>query len=97
MNGVERRGFQAQMTLKYCQGKASLAQTVCAWGRENIELGLPEKRTVIICVGLQSAFSTAKRCQEKQPLLLWHYPWDKLHNLILNKTQHLKLPYPIPA
>ncbi|NRB06163.1 MAG: hypothetical protein HRU34_01515, partial [Richelia sp.] len=22
MNGVERRGFQAQMTLKYCQGRA---------------------------------------------------------------------------
>ena len=91
-NGVERRGFQAQMTLKYCQGRARLAQTVFGWGRENIELGLPEKRTGIICVGLQSAFSTAKRCQEKQPLLLWHEPWEKLQNLILNKTQHFKLP-----
>ena len=92
MNGVEPRGFQAQMTLKYCQGRARLAETVFGWGRENIELGLPEKRTGIICVALQSAFTTAKRCQEKQPLLLWHYPWDKLQNLILNKTQHLKLP-----
>ena len=92
INGVERRGFQPEMTLKYCQGRARLAQTVFPWGRENIELGLAEKRTGIICVGLQSAFSTAKRCQEKQPLLLWHYPWDKLQNLILNKTQHLKLP-----
>ena len=92
INGVERRGFQAQMTLKYCQGRARLAQTVFGWGRENIELGLGEKRTGIICVGLQSAFSTTKCCQEKQPLLLWHYPWDKLQNLILKKTQHLKLP-----
>ncbi|CDN14411.1 hypothetical protein RintRC_1453 [Richelia intracellularis] len=92
MNGVERPGFQAQMTLKYCQGRARLAQTVLGWGRKNIELGLAEKRTGIICVGLQSAFRTPKGCQEKQPLLLWHYPWDKLHNLILNKTQHLKLP-----
>ena len=94
MNGVEGPGFQAQMTLKYCQGRARLAQTVLGWGRENIELGLGEKRTGIICVGLQSAFRTAKRCQEKQkqPLLLWHYPWDKLHNIILNKTKHLKLP-----
>ena len=92
MNGVERRGFQAQMRLKYCQGRVRLAQTVFRWGRENIKLGLAEKRTRIICVGLESAFSTAKRCQEKQPLLLWHYPWDKLHNLILNKTQYLKLP-----
>ena len=69
MNGVERRGFQAQITLKYCQGRARLAQTVFGWGRENIELGLAEKRTGIICVGLESAFSTAKRCQEKQPLV----------------------------
>ncbi|CDN12742.1 hypothetical protein RintRC_5217 [Richelia intracellularis] len=36
MNGVERRGFQAQITLKYCQGRARLAQTVLGWGRENI-------------------------------------------------------------
>ena len=92
INGVERRGFQAQMTLKYCQGRARLAQTVFPWGRDKIELGLPEKRTGIICVGLQSAFRTPKRCQEKQLLLLWHYPWDKLQNLILNNTQHLKLP-----
>ncbi|CDN12814.1 hypothetical protein RintRC_0775 [Richelia intracellularis] len=28
MNGVERRGFQPEITLKYSQGKASLAQTV---------------------------------------------------------------------
>ena len=92
MNGVERRGFQPEMTLKYCQVRARLAQTVFGWGRENIELGLAEKRTWIICVGLQSAFSTPKCCQEKQPLVLWHYTWDKLHNIILNKTQHLKLP-----
>ena len=69
MNGVERRGFQAQMTLKYCQGRARLAQTVFPWGRENMELGLPEKRTGIICVGLQSGFSTAKLCQEKQAVV----------------------------
>ncbi|CDN13233.1 hypothetical protein RintRC_2846 [Richelia intracellularis] len=34
MNGVERRGFQGEMTLKYCQGRARLAQTVFGWGRE---------------------------------------------------------------
>ena len=70
MNGVEPRGFQAQMTLKYCQGRARLAETIFGWGRENIDLGLAEKITGIICVGLQSAFSTAQRCQEKQPLIL---------------------------
>ena len=69
MNGVERRGFPPEMTLKYCQGRARLAQTVFGWGRENIELGLREKRTGIICVGLQSTFSTAKLCQQKQPVV----------------------------
>ena len=48
MNGVERRGFQPEITLKYCQDRARLAQTVFRWGRENIELGLAEKRTGII-------------------------------------------------
>ena len=43
MNGVERQDFQPEMTLKYCQGRARLAQTVFGWGRENIELGLVEK------------------------------------------------------
>ena len=43
MNGVEHRGFQAQIRLKYCQDRARLAQTVFGWGRENIELGLAEK------------------------------------------------------
>ncbi|CDN12750.1 hypothetical protein RintRC_5097 [Richelia intracellularis] len=53
MNGVQRRGFQPEMTLKYCQVRARVAQTVFGWGRENIELGLAKKRTGIICVGLQ--------------------------------------------
>ena len=68
MDGVERRFFQAEMALKYCEGSARLAETVFGWGRQNIELGLAEKRTGIICVGLQSAFSGAKRWEEKQPL-----------------------------
>lgn len=67
MNGVERRSFQAQMTLKYCQGSARQAETVFGWGRQNIEVGLAEKRTGITCVGLQSTFSGAKLWEEKQP------------------------------
>ncbi|BAZ71128.1 hypothetical protein NIES4106_59250 (plasmid) [Fischerella sp. NIES-4106] len=67
MNGVERRHFQAEMALKYCQGSARLAETVFGWGRENIKVGLAEKRTGISCVGLQSTFSGAKRWEEKQP------------------------------
>ena len=67
MNGVERRSFQAEMALKYCQGRARLAETLFGWGRQNIEVGLAEKRTGITCVGLQSTFSGAKRWEEKQP------------------------------
>jgi hypothetical protein len=67
MNGVERRSFQAQMALKYCQGSARLAETVFGWGRQNIEVGLAEKRTGITCVGLQSTFSGAKLWEQKQP------------------------------
>ena len=74
INGVERRGFQPEMTLKYCQGRASLAQTVFGCGRENIELGLAEKRTGIICVGLQSVFTTAKPWEDKQPLVALSLP-----------------------
>lgn len=68
MDGVERRDFQATIALKYCQGSARLAETVFSWGRQNVEVGLAEKRTGITCVGLQSAFSGAKRWEEKQPL-----------------------------
>lgn len=68
MDGVERRGFQATIALKYCQVSARLAETVFGWGRRNIEVGLAEKRTGIVCMGLQSAFSGAKRWEEKQPV-----------------------------
>lgn len=68
MDGVERRSFQADIALKYCQGSGRLAETVFGWGRKNIEVGLAEKRTGIVCVGLQSALSGAKRWEEKQPV-----------------------------
>jgi hypothetical protein len=67
MNLVERRSFQAEMTLKYCEGKARLAETRFGWGRESVELGLAEKRTGIICIGCQSGYSGAKRWEEKYP------------------------------
>jgi len=68
MSGAERRNFQAEMTLKYCQGRARLAETVFGWGRQNIEVGLAEKTTGITCMGLQSNLSGTKRWEEKQPI-----------------------------
>lgn len=67
MGGVERRSFQAQMTLKYCEGSARLAERVFGWGRVNVEVGLAEQRTGIVCVGAQSGYGGAKRWEEKQP------------------------------
>lgn len=67
MRGAERRSFQAEMTLKYCDGSARLAERVFGWGRVNIEVGLAEKRTGIVCVGAQSGYGGAKRWEEKQP------------------------------
>lgn len=68
MKGVERRSFQAKMTLKYCQGRARLGETVFGWGRQNIEVGLAETKTGITCIGLQSSNSGAKRWEEKQSI-----------------------------
>lgn len=67
MTGAKRRAFQAEMTLKYCSGNARQAEAVFGWGRSNIEVGLAEKRTGIICLGLQSAFSGRKRWEEGHP------------------------------
>lgn len=67
MNGAKRRAFQAEMALKYCEGNARLAETIFGWGRENVEVGLAEKRTGIICLGAQSAFGGNKCWEEKHP------------------------------
>ncbi len=67
MNLVDRRSFQASMTLKYCEGKARLAESRFGWGRESVELGLAEQRTGIICIGAQSGYSGAKRWEDKYP------------------------------
>ncbi len=55
------------MTVKYCDGKARLAEKVFGWGRHTIALGLAEKRTGMIGVGSQSGFSGTKRWEERYP------------------------------
>lgn len=67
LKGAERRGFMAEMTLKYCGGRARLAETVFGWGRETVEVGLAEKRTGIECVGAQPARCGGKRWEEQYP------------------------------
>lgn len=68
MTGAKRRAFQAQMTIKYCEGSARKAERLFGWRRENVQLGLEEKRSGIICLGLQSAHSGAKKWEDSEPL-----------------------------
>jgi hypothetical protein len=67
MTGATRRAFQAQMTLKYCDGNARQAERVFGWGRWTVQLGLHEYRTGIICVGAQEAYCGQPRWEEKHP------------------------------
>jgi hypothetical protein len=67
MTGADRRSFQAEMSLKYCAGNARETERVFRWGRVNVELGLNERRTGIICIGAQSGYSGAKLWEEKYP------------------------------
>ena len=69
MYGVSRRSFQAQMCLKYCEGSARKAETIWGWGRNNVQLGLEEERSGIICLGTQPIFSGAKTWEEKNPIV----------------------------
>jgi len=67
MTGPTRRAFQAEMTLKYCQGNPLQAETVFGWGRHTVALGLSERRTGIMCLGAQAAFSGRKRWEDQHP------------------------------
>ena len=67
MSGPKRRAFEAEMTLKYCGGNPLMAEVVFGWGRLTVALGLAERRTGIICLGAQSAFSGRRRWEEQHP------------------------------
>jgi Rhodopirellula transposase DDE domain len=67
LTGPKRRAFEAEMTLKYCAGNPLKAEAVFGWGRHTVALGLAEKRSGIVCVGSQSAFSGRKRWEETHP------------------------------
>jgi Rhodopirellula transposase DDE domain len=67
MSGPTRRAFEAEMTLKYCGGNPLLAETLFGWGRHTVALGLAERRTGIMCLGAQAAFSGRKRWEDLYP------------------------------
>jgi len=67
LTGPQRRAFEAEMTLKYCDGNPLQAERTFGWGRQTVALGLAEKRTGIICLGAQSAFSGRQRWEAQHP------------------------------
>src|SRR5215468_8555892 len=67
MTGPTRRVFEAEMTLKSCDGNPLRAEAVFGWGRQTVVLGLAERRTGIICLGAQAACSGRKRWEERHP------------------------------
>jgi hypothetical protein len=67
MTGPKRRAFEAEMTIKYCEGNPLMAEAVFGWGRQTVALGLAERRTGIICLGAQAACSGRKRWEEQHP------------------------------
>lgn len=67
LTGPKRRAFEAEMTVKYCDGTPLMAEAIFGWGRQTVALGLAERRTGIMCLGAQAAFSGRKRWEERHP------------------------------
>jgi len=67
LSGAKRRSFQAEMSLKYCDGNVRFTESVFGWGRETVGLGVAERKTGITCVGAQSGFSGTKRWEQRHP------------------------------
>jgi hypothetical protein len=67
LTGPKRRAFEAEMTVKYCGGNPLMAEAIFGWGRQTVALGLAERRTGIMCLGAQAAFSGRKRWEERHP------------------------------
>jgi transposase len=64
LTGFLRRQFQAEMALKYCEGRARRAEDVFGWGRAAVEMGLNELRTGLRCY--ENFSSRGRRQSEEQ-------------------------------
>ena len=67
LTGPTRRACEAEMALKYCAGTPLVAEALVGWGRQTVALGVAERRTGILCLGAQAAFSGRKRWEERHP------------------------------
>ncbi len=67
MSGTKRRAFQAEVSIKYCEGNPRRTESIFGWNRNTVELGLHEKRTGIVCLGAQKNNCGNKQWEKKQP------------------------------
>ena len=50
LTGFERRQFQAEIAVKFCDGRPRQAERIFGWGRATLETALGERRTGIRCL-----------------------------------------------
>jgi hypothetical protein len=50
LTGHRRRAFMAKVAEDYFEGSARQTETYLGWNRDNVQLGLHERRTQILCV-----------------------------------------------
>jgi hypothetical protein len=81
LTGFRRRQFQAEMTIKYCQGHPRRAEEVFGWGRDAVTTGMNELRSGIRCVDGFSARGRHKT-EEQQPELV-----SEIHRLVEPESQ----------
>jgi hypothetical protein len=81
LTGFRRRQFQAEMTIKYCQGNPRRAEEEFGWGRDAVNTGLNELRTGIRCIDGFSARGR-HRTEEQQPELV-----SVIHSLVEPESQ----------
>jgi hypothetical protein len=67
MSGAKRRALEAEVAMKYRGGSPLLAKSLFGWGRQTVALGLAERRTGLMCLGAQAAFSGRKRWEDQSP------------------------------
>lgn len=81
LTGFRRRQFQAEMTIKYCEGHARRAEEVFGWGRDAVNTGLNELRTGIRCMDGFSARGRHKT-EDQHPELV-----SEIHALVEPESQ----------
>jgi len=81
LTGYQRRAFQAEMALKYCDGSARKAERLFGWGRAAVKLGLNEHRSGFRCVDATSRRGR-KKTEDQCPLLV-----EKIHQIVEPQAQ----------